>query len=79
MSLRDEQYRALARTRGFLVTLLDPSIKYKTSELRREAAACLKHFPPLSTEGEPMWSRDHFTEDKCWHPGRHETNQIRND
>ena len=65
MSLRYEQYWALARSRGFLSALLNPKVKWRASELRREASACLKHFPPLDPEtGEPMFSRDDFTKDR---------------
>ena len=64
ISLRYEQYWAMARSRGFLVSLLNPKIKWKVSELRREAAACLKHYPPLGPEGEPMFSRDDSTKDR---------------
>ena len=65
MSLRYEQYNSLKITRELLFDLLEVKRYPKTKkEMRRRASACLKHFPPLSpTSGQPLWSRDDFTED----------------
>lgn len=62
MSLRYEQYTALRRTREFLSSL----IRYPTRTMtgvKLEALRCLRHFPPLTEAGEPMFSRDEFTTD----------------
>jgi hypothetical protein len=62
MSLRYEQYRALKQTREFLGEILSgPRMPMKV--LRERAGRCLHHFPGLYDSGQPMWSRDDFTED----------------
>ena len=62
MSLRYEQYLALARTRDLLRDLLTGENYPRTKrEMRERASRCLKHFPPLREDGEPMFSRDNFT------------------
>ena len=64
MSLRYEQYMALKRTKNFLRCLLTVSECPKTKkEMRAEASACLRHFPFLHDNGQPMWSKDDLTED----------------
>jgi hypothetical protein len=63
MSLRYEQYNALLMTREFLRELSIGKAK-KVSEIRERARRCLHHFPFLHKNGQPMWSRDEFTEDK---------------
>lgn len=64
MSLRDEQYNSLKRTRDFLRDLLTtqgyPETKRK---MRDRVHHCLRHFPFLYESGEPMWSKDSFTKD----------------
>ena len=61
MSLRNEQYRALYRTREFLRELLQPSATPKVPRaIRKEASSCLKHYPFLHKNGEPMFSPDDF-------------------
>ena len=63
MSLRYEQYSALSRSRQFLRELLSgPRLPMK--ELRKRASGCLKHFPFLTEQGQPIWSRDTFTQDE---------------
>ncbi len=62
MSLRDEQYHALLRTRDFLRALLPKPAK-KITEIRKEASGCLHHFPFLHKNGQPMWSSDPFCKD----------------
>lgn len=59
MSIRIEQYRALVTTRAFLYDLLTVN-KFPTTrrEMRQRAMTCLRHFPFLRENGEPMFSRD---------------------
>ena len=64
MSLRYEQYRALKTTQRFLRDLLTVEAYPKTKrEMRERACRCLHHYPFLHESGQPMWSRDEFTED----------------
>jgi hypothetical protein len=59
MSLRYEQYRALRMTRQLLGDLLTPGCYPKTRrELRKRVSDCLRHFPYLREDGEPMFSND---------------------
>jgi hypothetical protein len=58
MSLRCEQRRALQATREFLRQLLVPGKRWTKTDLRRCAAGCLRHFPFLKANGEPLWSQD---------------------
>lgn len=60
MSLRHEQHRALLRTREFLRDLLLPTRPKKAKEIKMRAYSCLRHFPFLKEDGEPMWSQDNF-------------------
>ena len=60
MSLLHEQRRALLRTREFLRDLLLPTRPKKAKDLKMRAYACLRHFPFLKEDGEPMWSQDSF-------------------
>jgi hypothetical protein len=58
MSLKREQYQALQRSRQLLYELLDSKTRPKrVSELRDRVARCLKHFPPLDENGEPLFSK----------------------
>lgn len=64
MSLRYEQYRSLMITREFLRSLLTVKDYPKTKkEMRERASACLRHFPYLHENGQPIWSQDDLTED----------------
>lgn len=64
MSLRYEQYRSLKMTREFLRDLLSVEDYPKTKkEMRERASWCLHHYPFLHESGQPMWSRDEFTEE----------------
>ena len=64
MSLRYEQYNSLKATHRFLRDLLTIDDYPKTKrEMRERASICLHHFPFLYENGQPMWSRDEFTED----------------
>lgn len=59
MSLRHEQYNALKRTREFLYDIMSPGTRPKTvKEFKVRASSCLKHFPALKENGEPMFSHD---------------------
>ena len=61
MSLKFEQCWALARTRSLLYDLVTPECRPKTvKELRNRVFRCLRHFPPLTDTGEPMFSSDGF-------------------
>jgi len=65
MSLRYEQYAALKFTRKFLSDLLTVELYPKTrKEMRERVLTCLRHFPFLFENGQPMWSKDSFTEDE---------------
>jgi hypothetical protein len=62
MSLRYEQGEALKRTRDLLYDLLDPKARPKTvKEMRVRASSALRHFPMLDERGEPLWSKDSFS------------------
>ena len=64
MSLRYEQYNSLMRTQEFLCDLFSVEDYPKTKkEMRERASACLRHFPCLHENGQPMWSQDSFTKD----------------
>ena len=54
MSLRYEQYRSLWETKKLLQRLLHN--KY----LAQDARHCLRHFPFLASNGEPLFSNDEF-------------------
>ena len=64
MSLRYQQYRALVLARELLHDLLTVEKYPKTKkEMRERAYWCLRHFPPLYDNGQPIWSRDNLTKD----------------
>jgi hypothetical protein len=57
MSIRKEQYQALLRTEELLRDLVNPKKRPKTQkEMRDRVSRCLKHFPRLTDEGEPIFS-----------------------
>ena len=61
MSIRREQYYALLKTRDFLYACLTPQTRPKGARALKEAArACLRHFPFLTEQGEPMFSQDNL-------------------
>ena len=65
MSLRYEQYRSIQMTREFLSDILTVDRHPKTrTAMRDRASRCLKHYPMLHDNGQPMWSQDEFTEDR---------------
>ena len=46
MTLPDERYISLIRTRDFLVELQNPSGDWKKiADIRKEASRCLRHYP----------------------------------
>jgi len=58
MSIKSEQYRALLYTRELLYDLLTSEKRPKrVKELRERVRTCLRHFPFLNKDGEPMFSR----------------------
>ena len=64
MSLRYEKYHSLKITREFLRDLMTVDKYPKTKkEMREMVYRCLRHFPFLHESGQPMWSKDEFTED----------------
>lgn len=61
MSLKHEQCYALYKTREFLRDLLHHSTRPKTvKEIKDRAYSCLRHFPFLKDNGEPIFSQDGF-------------------
>ena len=64
MSLRREQYQALLRTKQLLRDLTLPATRPKTvKELRSRVFSCLRHWPALRENGEPMFSQDPFSDE----------------
>lgn len=64
MSLKYEQYHSLKKTQNFLRDLLSTDTRPKTvKELKDRAYSCLRHFPHLKENGEPMFSRDNFLDE----------------
>ena len=64
MSLKYEQYNSLKYTKEFLYKLLDTKQTKVPKPIREEAARCLKHFPFLKENGEPIFSNDNFNQEK---------------
>lgn len=59
MSIRIEQYRALKMTKEFLFEMLDPKNTPRVpADVRRRASLCIRHYPALLENGEPMFSKD---------------------
>lgn len=62
MSLKYEQYNSLLATRNFLYDLLDTQKRPKTvRETKERVRHCLRHFPILKGNGEPIFSNDDFS------------------
>ena len=58
MSLKNEQYWALKKARDFLRDLMDSKKRPKTvKEMKDRAYSCLRHYPFLKDDGEPMFSK----------------------
>jgi hypothetical protein len=65
MSLRNEQYRSLEKTKRFLFDLC--ANKYRASKpglIRHMAADCLRHYPPLDNNGRPLFANDEYGPDQ---------------
>lgn len=61
MSIKIEQYRSLILTKIFLYDLLTVDKYPRTKkEMRDRAMSCLRHFPLLEPNGNPMFSRDNI-------------------
>lgn len=59
MSLRHEQHASLLMTREFMLDLLTTSTRPKTvKQLKERARRCLRHYPPLDVDGNPIFSND---------------------
>ena len=64
MSLRYEQYNSLKLTRELLRDLLTADRYPKNrGKMRSRVFDCLRHYPFLHENGQPMWSQDDFTDD----------------
>jgi hypothetical protein len=62
MSLRYEQEASLLMTREFLLDLLRPNTRPKTvKQLKERAQRCLRHYPPLDVDGNPIFSSDEYS------------------
>ena len=59
MSIRIEQYWALVNAQNLLCSLLDPKqTPGIPGKIRRQAHACLRHYPPFDINGVPLFSQD---------------------
>lgn len=59
MSLRNEQYESLLKTRELLYDLLDPKKRPKNQrEMKQRVSSCLRHYPFLEKDGKPMFSNN---------------------
>ena len=71
MSLRYEQHRALRLSRDLLAGICNGTVKRIPKAVRTQARLALRHFPPLTDENEPIFSRDKyvafraFARDRC--------------
>ena len=76
MSLKHEQYYSLVKTQKFLRDLLFTDTRpKKVSELKARAYSCLRHFPHLKENGEPMFSQDDFPCPKIQPIHEHDSNK----
>ncbi len=56
-----EQERSLLLAQQLLRDLLHHSTRPKTvKDLTARASRALRHFPPLTDQGRPLWSQDTF-------------------
>jgi hypothetical protein len=61
MSLKYEQYRSLYTTQKFLFEILSrPHSSWTAKELKEKASRCVRHYPVLKANGEPIFSQDKF-------------------
>ena len=57
MSVRSEQYNSLKKVRQYLIDELNPESRPKNhTERKKRILSCLRHFPFLKEDGEPMFS-----------------------
>lgn len=45
MTMPDERYRSLVRTRKFLMKLSDAPSKFSATEIKHQVSLCLRHYP----------------------------------
>jgi hypothetical protein len=65
MSLRYQQHESLRRTRELLYDMLFTQTRPKTvKEMKQRVMRCLRHFPPLTEAGQPIFSNDPWSDDK---------------
>lgn len=65
MSLRDQQYKAIQRTRTLLADLINAQKTPRVPRAVRDRAySCLKHYPHADPNGVPVFSRDPFGPDE---------------
>jgi len=58
MSIRAEQFRSLLSTRNLMYDLLRTDRRPKTvREMKERVRRCLKHYPFLKEDGEPIFSK----------------------
>jgi hypothetical protein len=60
MSLRYEQHRALRLSRDLLTGIANGTVKRIQKAVRTQARLALRHFPFLTDENEPIFSRDNM-------------------
>lgn len=64
MSQRTKQYNSLKRTYRLLMDLRIPKNSPGVPlEIRSKAFRCIKNFPPLDDEGQPIFAPDGITND----------------
>lgn len=57
MSVKSEQYNSLMLVKEYLKNELDPQTRPKNhTERRKIILSCLRHFPFLKDDGEPIFS-----------------------
>ena len=57
MSIKSEQYNSLKRVKQYLLDELHPKTRCKTeAERKNKIHFCLRHFPFLKEDGEPIFS-----------------------
>lgn len=60
MSLRFEQENSFLMTKKLLYELLQKNMPRK--EMKKRILSCLRHYPPLTEKGKPIFSQDKFSE-----------------
>lgn len=59
MSLRNEQYQSLKSVKELLHQILEKAMP--RSEMKKRIIQALRHYPPLTDKGEPIFSQDEIT------------------